>query len=49
MKMIGKPVFIIDERVSWNNLSVANVFHPMRLGRICEAYNLELEELVELY
>ena len=27
---------------------VSKVFHPMRLGRICETYNLELEELVEL-
>jgi hypothetical protein len=27
---------------------VAKVLHPMRLSRICETYNLELEELVEL-
>ena len=27
---------------------VSKVFHPTRLLRICETYNLELEELVEL-
>ena len=98
MKIIGKPVFIIDERVSWFALSgnlnaihlleqnldkihwlrlsanpaaihlltkldtnkmkqnnkafaeelVAKALHPMRLMRMRETYNLELEELVEM-